>query len=96
MNTKEQKKERKDKKVAEWIGVFRRSYEMSRAYGKNIELSVWCATKDLNKKINSDWEQSPRERMFFIDCKQSVVSMLKDTVISEEKSAKEMENACHV
>lgn len=85
MKTKEEKKARKEAKVAEWLVVFRRSYEMSRAYGKTVKKAIEDAITDTNKAIFKDWSQTPQDRMFLVDCKMIIMERLKDTAIACER-----------
>ena len=85
--TKEEKKARREAKVAEWLAVFVRAYEIARAYGTKIDKAVIQATEETNEYMNKDWRAIPQDRSFFVDCRMEMETKLKEAVYAAERRA---------
>ena len=92
--TKEEKAQRKEGKVKEWLGVFCRSYEIARAYGAGIEKSVHRAVEDTNEYMRKDWVSVPQDRMFFVDCRMEMEKRIKGAVVAVEKGEAPVWDCC--
>lgn len=91
--TKEQRIERRTNKVNSWLTIFRREYEMCRAYRNNKEVSIRRANGEAMKAINSDLMCcAPSDRSFFIDCKVEYKCAVPKIVDEEEFSLPQRES----
>lgn len=84
LSKKQRSQQKRESKVAELTTIFRRAYEMSRAWGTHPQKALRNARKDVEAFIDTELKRAPQERSFFISCAIEFRESLPAIVAQEE------------
>lgn len=84
LSKKQRVAKRREEKVAELQTIFRRSYEMGRAWGSSQPKVLRIAFKEVETFVNASVRKVPQEKSFILSCFSEFKSGLKALVAQEE------------
>lgn len=84
ISKKQRVQQKREARVEELVTIFRRSYEMARAWGSHPQKAYRNAFKEVNTFIDTELKRVPQERSFMISCAMEFKEKLPDIVKQEE------------
>jgi hypothetical protein len=82
MTRKKASEEKRRPIINAWAGIYRREYEMYRAYGFSMDRAMDMARLAVKKEYDNEAHKHPQDKMFFLDVRIDVLD-LQGKIVSE-------------